>query len=48
MINAEDVEIPSESYRFAMAVVAMGPMLFVFPFFQKYFAKGLTLGAVKG
>ena len=48
MINAEDVEIPSEAYRFAMAVVAMGPMLFVFPFFQKYFAKGLTLGAVKG
>lgn len=48
MINAEDVEIPSESYRFAMAVVAMGPMLFVFPFFQKYFARGLTLGAVKG
>jgi len=26
----------------------MGPMFFVFPFFQKYFAKGLTLGAVKG
>lgn len=37
-----------ESMRFAMAVVATGPMLFVFPFFQKYFAKGLTLGSVKG
>ncbi len=37
-----------ESMRFAMAVVAAGPMLVVFPFFQKYFAKGMTLGAVKG
>lgn len=37
-----------ETLRFAMAVVAAGPMMFVFPFFQKYFAKGLTLGSVKG
>ncbi len=48
MVNAGDIDIPTESYRFAMAVVAMGPMIFIFPFFQKYFAKGLTLGAVKG
>ena len=39
--------IPSETIRFAMCMVAAGPMLVVFPFFQKYFAKGLTLGAVK-
>ena len=37
-----------EALRFAMAVVVGGPMLFVFPFFQKYFAKGLTIGSVKG
>lgn len=37
-----------EALRFAMAVVAAGPMMFVFPIFQKYFAKGLTLGSVKG
>lgn len=37
-----------ESLRFAMAVVSAGPALFVFPFFQKYFAKGLTIGSVKG
>ena len=37
-----------ETLRFAMAVVAAGPMMFVFPFFQKYFEKGLTLGSVKG
>lgn len=37
-----------ETMRFAMAVVAAGPMLVVFPFFQKYFKKGMTLGSVKG
>jgi len=41
-------EIPSETVRMAMAVVVAGPALFVFPFFQKYFVKGLTVGSVKG
>lgn len=40
--------LPSITIRFAMCMVAAGPMLVVFPFFQKYFAKGLTVGAVKG
>lgn len=40
--------IPSETARYAMCIVAAGPMLVIFPFFQKYFAKGLTVGAVKG
>lgn len=43
-----DYEIPTESMRYAMAILAAGPMLVVFPFFQKYFARGLTIGAVKG
>jgi putative aldouronate transport system permease protein len=41
-------KVPTESMRYAMAILAAGPMLIVFPFFQKYFAKGLTIGAVKG
>lgn len=41
-------EIPSETVRMAMAVVVAGPVLVVFPFFQKYFVKGLTVGSVKG
>lgn len=45
---AEINEIPSESVRMAMAIVVAGPALFVFPFFQKYFVKGLTVGSVKG
>jgi putative aldouronate transport system permease protein len=40
--------LPAESVRYAMALVAAGPMLVMFPFFQKYFARGLTVGAIKG
>lgn len=47
-MNEAQVTLPTESLRYAMAVVAAGPMMFVFPFFQKYFAKGMTLGSVKG
>ena len=42
------VNLPSETLKFAMCVVAAGPMMLVFPFFQKYFAKGMVVGAVKG
>ncbi len=41
-------DIPSETARMAMAMVVAGPALVVFPFFQKYFVKGLTVGSVKG
>ncbi len=41
-------EMPSETVRMAMVVLVSGPALFVFPFFQKYLVKGLTLGSIKG
>ena len=41
-------QIPGESVRMALAFVVAGPALIVFPFFQKYFTKGMTVGAVKG
>jgi len=41
-------DLPNESLQMAMAVVGMGPILLIYPFFQKYFVKGLTVGAVKG
>lgn len=47
-VNVDISRIPSEAVRMAMAVMAAGPMLIVFPFFQKYFVKGLTVGSVKG
>jgi putative aldouronate transport system permease protein len=40
-------DLPGETARMALCVLAAGPMLFIFPFFQKYFVKGITLGAVK-
>ena len=40
--------LPAETFRMAMAVVTVGPIVLAYPFFQKYFIKGLTVGAVKG
>ena len=47
-ITVDVRDIPGQNLLMAMAVVAAGPMLVVFPFFQKYFISGLTVGAVKG
>ena len=40
--------MPSTGIRMAIAVVGVLPVLIVYPFFQKYFVKGITIGAVKG
>ncbi|MBP3721359.1 MAG: carbohydrate ABC transporter permease [Clostridia bacterium] len=40
--------IPSETVRMAMVVVSVVPIALSYPFFQKYFVSGLTIGAVKG
>ena len=45
MIGAD---IPSQSTRMAMLFTVLGPIMFAYPFFQKYFVKGLTMGGVKG
>jgi putative aldouronate transport system permease protein len=39
---------PTETLKMAVAVIATGPIVFLYPFAQKYFVKGLTIGAVKG
>lgn len=41
-------DLPGENLRMALLVVCIGPMMLVFPFFQKYFAKGMTVGGIKG
>lgn len=41
-------QMPSESVRMAIAVVIVVPIACAYPFFQKYFISGLTIGAVKG
>jgi len=42
------MDLPGETVKLAMAVVAAGPIIFLFGFIQKYFVKGITVGAVKG
>lgn len=46
--SVASADLPSESARMAIAVLSIGPIVFAYPFFQKYFVKGLTIGAVKG
>ncbi len=46
--GSEIAKIPAVGIRMAIAVVAMLPVMVLFPFMQKYFQKGIALGAVKG
>ena len=46
--NIDVSNIPMEGMKMAMTVVATGPIVLLYPFVQKYFVKGLTIGAVKG
>ena len=41
-------DLPTTTVRMAIAFVGILPVLIIYPFFQKYFAKGLAMGAVKG
>ena len=41
-------DLPSETLKMATAVMATGPIILLYPFVQKYFVAGLTVGAVKG
>ncbi len=40
--------LPTYSFRMATIVVAIGPIVLLYPFLQKYFVQGLTVGSVKG
>ena len=40
--------MPQESVKMATVTVTIGPIIFVYPFIQKYFVKGITIGAIKG
>jgi len=45
---AKGVTLPTTSMKMAMTCVVTGPIIFLYPLVQKYFVKGLTIGAVKG
>ena len=40
--------LPHDSGRMAILLASLGPILIAYPFFQKYFVKGITIGSVKG
>ena len=40
--------VPQNSATMATVIVVIGPIMIAYPFFQKYFIKGLTVGSVKG
>ena len=40
--------IPQYSATMATVIIVIGPIMVIYPFFQKYFVKGLTVGSVKG
>ena len=54
--NLEDISalatiqdrVPAMSARMAMLITVLGPVIIFYPFFQKYFVTGLTVGSVKG
>ena len=46
--SSHTLDIPMESTKLAMTVVAAGPMLLLYPFVQRFFVQGITVGAVKG
>ncbi len=47
-VGAMDVEAVGQTIKYATVMVATIPILFVYPFLQKYFVKGIMIGALKG
>ncbi|MEK5445273.1 MULTISPECIES: carbohydrate ABC transporter permease [unclassified Paenibacillus] len=46
--HVSNLDMPKETFKLAMTVIATGPIVLIFPFVQKYFVSGITIGAVKG
>ncbi len=47
-VNLYQGALPTYSFRMAAVVAAIGPIILLYPFVQKYFTSGLTVGSVKG
>ncbi|MBD2871717.1 carbohydrate ABC transporter permease [Paenibacillus arenilitoris] len=48
LAGTSEMTLPSESVKMATAIVTIGPIVFLYPYLQKYFVKGLVIGSVKG
>jgi putative aldouronate transport system permease protein len=47
-VNIPSANMPSQSIKLAMTIITTGPILLLYPFVQRYFISGITVGAVKG
>ena len=45
--NLEKMTVTSDSLQMATIIVVMLPMVIIYPFIQKYFVKGITVGSIK-
>ena len=45
---AAHVTLPTQTIKMAITCIAIGPIILVYPFVQKHFVKGVTVGALKG
>jgi putative aldouronate transport system permease protein len=48
LLGTQNIDLPGSSVRMAMAMIGILPIMVLFPFLQKYFVKGIVMGAVKG
>jgi putative aldouronate transport system permease protein len=46
--SSSNIKLPTESLKMSTVVVTIGPIVFLYPFLQRYFVKGLIIGSVKG
>ena len=47
-LGSDVSKLPNETFRMALCVISIGPIILAYPFFQKYFIRGLSVGAIKG
>jgi putative aldouronate transport system permease protein len=48
MVSGAMVTPPRESFKMAASIITMGPIVLLYPFLQRYFVKGVIVGAIKG
>ena len=44
---AANIRLPAETVKMAVTIITIGPILFLYPFIQRYFVQGIMMGAVK-
>jgi putative aldouronate transport system permease protein len=47
-ISIANANLPTESLKMATVIITIGPIIFLYPYLQRYLVKGLTIGSVKG